>query len=381
MFKRIIYPMIYGLIAEYNPLHEGHKWQINYIKETLGATALIVAFSGDFTQRGIPGVRSGYERAKWAIDAGADLVVKLPVTVSTGGAETFAMGGVALLRSLGIVDRLVFSAEIPQTEYFDKIASALNLENDSYRQSLKTNLKSGMSFPKARATALKECLGEPYIEDFLSTPNNILGVEYVKAILASKERLDYTCLQRQPGYQSSTEIRNTLSKSEYIHPEDFSLLIHDALVRRESFSDIFDITRELSNRILNYRDEFKTPEDFALNVLKSRNYTYAGLLRALFHILLDIKDEDIEILRKFDYAPYCHILAVKKGREDLISDIKKNAVIPVFTGFKEAKTILSSDGMKLYKKDLLASDIYRMVYNHKIVPGLKNIRSEGLKSS
>lgn len=371
--------MIYGLIAEYNPLHEGHRWQINYIKKNLGARALVVVLSGDFTQRGIPGVRPGYERAEWALEAGADLVIKLPVITSTGSAELFARGGVNLLKSLGIIDRLVFSAETPKTLLFEKTALALNLEDDSFKNELKENLKSGLSFPKARADALSKSLDNPDISEFLSRPNNTLGVEYIRAILDSKESLEYVPLQRQEGFLSSTKIRLNLSKSDYIHPEDFSLLIAKELVAREDFSEISDISEELSYRILKHKDEFRNPEDFALNVLKSKNYTYSKLLRVLFHILLEITDYDIQNIKDLNYAPYGQILGFKKETEYLISLLKEKSRIPVFTGHKEALSLLDKRAMKCYKKDLYASDIYRAVYNQKMGAGLTNVRSEAVR--
>ena len=148
------YMKVVGIIAEYNPFHRGHEYQIRYAKETLGADYVIVATSGDFVQRGAPALMPKHLRAEMALLGGADLVLELPVQVSTASAEGFAAGGVSLLDGLGIVDELCFGSECGDTEILMETARILVAEPPVYRDFLQKNLREGMSFPLARSRAL-----------------------------------------------------------------------------------------------------------------------------------------------------------------------------------------------------------------------------------
>lgn len=374
-----------GLIAEYNPLHDGHRWQLKYAREVLNASAIVVILSGDFTQRGIPACIDKYSRAEYAIEAGADLVIELPVVAATAGAETFARCGVAILNSLGFIDSLIFGAETPDISLFEKISELLAKDGESFKTNLKKAVSSGINFAKARALALERVGGDTKIGEFLSLPNNALGLEYVRSLKCLKSRIEYIPIQRQPDFKSSTEIRKVLDESEYILTKDFSLLINEALVRNDSFCMFYEGNEDLSNRILKTRDQFINVEEYCLNVLKSKNYTYARLMRVLFHILLDIKYSDTEGLKALEYAPYAHILGVKRGREDLLSLAQKEATIPVFTSHKEAEKLLLEGSNilleKLYQRDLFASDLYRAIKSHKTGKPSLNIRRERLRVS
>ena len=147
-----------GIIAEYNPFHRGHEYQIQYTKEKLGADYVIVTMSGDYVQRGTPALISKHLRAEMALRCGADLVLEMPVSVSTASAEAFAMGGVSLLDSLGVVDMLCFGSESGEISTLQKLAEILVKEPDEYKHLLKSFLSQGLSFPTARSQALTEYL-------------------------------------------------------------------------------------------------------------------------------------------------------------------------------------------------------------------------------
>ena len=182
-----------GIIAEYNPFHKGHEYQIRYTKEKLKADYVIVAMSGDYVQRGTPALISKHTRAEMALRCGADLVLEMPVSISTASAEAFAMGGVSLLDSLGIVDILCFGSESGEISALKELAEILVEEPEEYKKLLKSFLSEGLTFPAARSQALTEYFKNPRnfngddfdgvltpllneVTQILNTPNNILGI-------------------------------------------------------------------------------------------------------------------------------------------------------------------------------------------------------------
>ncbi len=140
-----------GIIAEYNPFHKGHEYQIRYAKEKLKADYVIVAMSGDYVQRGTPALISKHARAEMALRCGADLVLEMPVSVSTASAEAFAMGGVSLLDSLGVVDMLCFGSESGEISALKELAEILVEEPEEYKKLLKSFLSEGLTFPLPEA--------------------------------------------------------------------------------------------------------------------------------------------------------------------------------------------------------------------------------------
>ena len=177
---------ICACICEYNPFHLGHLKHIDYIKTVLGAEKVIVVMSGNFTQRGEPAVLDKFTRAKHAIIAGADLVIELPTVFATANAETFATGAVNLIHSLGCVDGLCFGVESGDKDAYLKLARAMNDESKEFKKALKEKLDSGISLAKAKFEALKSLNDTEFDASLISTPNNILGLEYTKAILKNK---------------------------------------------------------------------------------------------------------------------------------------------------------------------------------------------------
>ncbi|MEF2771025.1 MAG: nucleotidyltransferase family protein, partial [Blautia caecimuris] len=204
-----------GIIAEYNPFHLGHLHQIAYVREKLNSDYIIVAMSGDFVQRGTPALLSKYIRAEAALLCGADLVLELPVQVSSASAEFFAGGAVSLLNGSGVVDQLCFGSEEGSVEGMQLAARILNEEPQGFRDLLKNSLKQGMSFPAARSQALGKylctlhSLSEKNLSAFsdtlLSSPNNILGIEYCRALLRLNSTIKPVTLKREgSGYHDLT---------------------------------------------------------------------------------------------------------------------------------------------------------------------------------
>ena len=188
-----------GIIAEYNPFHSGHQYQIAMARRLTGADFVVVVMSGDFVQRGEPAVFDKYTRTAMALEGGADLVLEMPVRFATSSAEDFAACGVALLDRLGLTDVLCFGSELGRLDLLEQAAGILAAEPEAFRQTLRQGLAAGMSFPKAREAALVRELeacglkeaGQDDWQKVLSSPNNILGIEDLKALKRRGSRVSW----------------------------------------------------------------------------------------------------------------------------------------------------------------------------------------------
>ncbi len=188
---------VLGIIAEYNPLHNGHVFQLLESKSLTGASYTICVMSGNFTQRGTPAICDKWMRTQMALESGIDLVIELPTIYSTASAELFAYGGVSILESLGIVDFLSFGSECGRIDILQEIANVLYSEPKEYISLLKHELSFGTSFPKAREKALLLYLNDiRRYANVLSEPNNILGIEYIKALKRIKSPIAPVTIKR-----------------------------------------------------------------------------------------------------------------------------------------------------------------------------------------
>ena len=392
-----------GIIAEYNPLHEGHTFQLAQARKRYGADAVVVFMSGDFTQRGAPAVLDKYVRARLATECGADLVLMLPELCSTASAEYFATAGVQAVIRSRICDFLLFGSENDDIEAFTEVAKILLLEPPLYRETLQDALKSGLSFPLARERAIRKLIDTK--EFFLSSPNNILGLEYVKALLQAGSDItpvamkrigaDYhdAALPNDAGhFVSASAIRNVLKcgdasvvalklrehlsprllnpllaavrDNELLDRDDASLLLHEALLKTDDYSVFADCSGELSNRIRKARNEFL--QWSALNDrLKTKELTYSRISRVLLHILLDFTNEDYLRAKKLSYVPYFRVLSFNDVGERLLSLMDERSSVPVIVGPREAEEKLSGDALLLFRKDIYAADLYRAIKTNK----------------
>ena len=230
---------ITAVIAEYNPFHNGHAYQLAKARELTGADYLVVIMSGDFVQRGAPAILDQHDRAELALLGGADLILQLPCHFALGSAQHFARGAVSLLTALGCVDFLCFGSEYGDTAPFLELADVLLHEPEEYRELLSGLLRNGLSFPTARAQALSayfsdsasfSSLSKEELDTFLKEPNNILGIEYVQALLLSQSRIRPVTIRREgSGYHegalftqalpSATAMRNLLFSNPHKDPE------------------------------------------------------------------------------------------------------------------------------------------------------------------
>ena len=279
-----------GIIAEYNPFHKGHEYQIRYTKEKLKADYVIVAMSGDYVQRGTPALISKHTRTEMALRCGADLVLEMPVSISTASAEAFAMGGVSLLDSLGIVDILCFGSESGEISALKELAEILVEEPEEYKKLLKSFLSEGLTFPAARSQALTEYFKNPRnfsgddfdgvltpllneVTQILNTPNNILGIEYCKALLRLNSQIRPVTIRREGmGYHETTVPEGDLvsSSPDLQSSTDFfasatairSLIQNPGGVHSEAISDINNPVRNPDTKTANILSSQIPPDAF-----------------------------------------------------------------------------------------------------------------------
>lgn len=397
-----------GIIAEYNPFHNGHLYQLEKAKSDTNADYLIIVMSGDFVQRGAPALIDKYTRTAMALRNGADLVLELPVLWSTASAEYFAGAGIALLDRIGVTSSVCFGCETPDMDALLSLAHFLAEEPPAYHSALNDALKKGMSYPAARAFSVQTSLScdssspssvtPELASDILASPNNILGLEYCKALFRRSSHIQPVPIARigsgyhandlDTSFASATGIRSylngladfysdlsalelwmpqnaffTLCESLESHPlmfeEDFSAMLGYRLVMEDSFTDYADSSTELSNRILKKREYFSTIGGF-LDDLKTKEVTYTRLSRLLTHILLNIKEKDYGLYRNLDYVPYGKILGFREDAAPLLKAMKQHSSIPLLTSPLDKKQQLDENARILLQKDVLASEIYRM---------------------
>jgi cytidyltransferase-like protein len=401
---------VVGLITEYNPFHNGHLYHIEQAKKITNADYVVVIMSGNFIQRGEPAVIDKFVRADMALLNGVDLVLELPVSYACSSAEYFASGAVALLDKLGIVDSLCFGSECGNITILQTIASLLLKEPAEYKEQLKYLVKSGITFPKARAQSLLSyCLkynilpelGEEALGNILFHPNNILGIEYIKALLKRGSKITPTTITRiSSGYHdqtlddsisSATAIRkhiqssgdflkiqsqipeNVLSllKGHYhtsfpITADDFSLLLRYQMLLSKplGYAEYCDVSDDLSRTIINHLSDYFNFTQFS-RILKSKNFTSTRINRAFIHILLQIRKDDFKNAIENDYIYYFRVLGFRKDSTDLLSAIKLKSSIPLITKLTHAAKLLNKDGLNMLNKDLLSSQIYHCVVTDK----------------
>ena len=389
-----------GLITEYNPFHNGHAYHIEKAKMLTGADRVIVVMSGDFVQRGAPAVMPKHLRTESALLSGASLIIELPVCFATGSAEYFAQGSISLLNQLGCIDSICFGSECGDLHLLKEIAQILADEPIEYQTALKQALKEGASFPAARQEALN-IYSDKYSE-ILASPNNILGIEYLKALAKIRSKMEpFTIKRIGAGYHdmdidgqfsSATAIRSDiyqladvnssseslplthiqtqvpsscheLMKKNYqtrypVKADDFSLLLKAKLLSETagSLSHYLDMSPELANRILRLRNDYLSFEQFC-DLLKTKELTRSRISRSFIHVLLGITNDWLTAMKA--PAPYARILGFRRDHADLLGILKRTSDIPLITS--PARAVLADTAYQMLELDIYASDLYESV--------------------
>lgn len=391
-----------GIIAEYNPFHNGHAYHIKKAKELTGAEYCIVVMSGDFVQRGAPALMDKHLRARIALMNGADLVLELPAYYALGSAEYFAGGAVTLLDKLGVVDSLCFGSECGDVELLKTFARLLLHEDNTFKQTLDHKLRIGHSYPQARNAAIEA--SAPHLTahiDILSTPNNILGIEYCKALLKRKSNITPLSIRRagasyhdeslQTAFCSARALREALKcsgtsevilnripdnarelmeeqylKTYPVFEDDLSVLMYYQLLSESSggFTGYPDIDRELSDRLLKFLPQYRNFTSFC-DILKSKNRTYTRISRSLLHILLKIYREDLTYYLSNDQIFYARMLGFRESAGPLLSVIKQKTSVPLLSKLADAQNLLTATGLKMLEHDIYASHVYQGIVHCK----------------
>ncbi len=369
---------VLAIIAEYNPYTKGHDYLLQEAKRITGADTAVSVMGGNFLQRGIPAMWNKYTRAEAAVRAGLDCVIELPFAYATGSALDFAQGAVSLLNALSCVDFLCFGAETEDTDTLLKISDFLTYEPADYQSKLKEALSSGLSFPAAREEALFFCgklADRTKLHELLSSPNNILAIEYLTAIKRTGSALRPVMIKRAGSDYKSTETNAALAsatavRAEYIKcknssgikamiPEPvFDVLksadqksapitedlltpfLQQALLLQPDISEIYGISEATANKLKNISGAKTYDELRAL--LHTREITESAVSRGLIHLILQYNKEDRILLQSAGDALYANILALRENASSLIKEAGKTSSIPVINLKKHAERILSS---------------------------------------
>lgn len=377
-----------GLITEYNPFHNGHLFHIRRAREVAGADFLIVLMSGSFVQRGAPAIFDKYSRARAALLCGADVVAEMPVTFSTASAREFASYGIALFTALGAVDSICFGSECGEIGPLFQTARLLAQEPEGFKEALGNALRQGKTYPEARAAALSSFLPG---SDLLSTPNNILGIEYCQAVLRQNSPLSCLTIRREgSGYHDSSisgtlgsalAVRSALEeqvpaphlaslvppctmesikKDVPVFLNDFSSLLNYRLLTEKQPEQYAELKPELASRM---RKLSPSPVSFdeRIKELKSRQFTYTGISRALLHLVLGVRADAAEDLKAAGYAPYARILGFRKSAAPVLKKIKANSAIPVITKLAGAEKKLDPRAASMLALEIQSSHLYQSV--------------------
>ena len=357
-----------AVICEYNPFHNGHKYQLIEHKKELMADAVICLMSGSFVQRGAPAVYDKWTRAVDAIENGADLVLELPVVYSAQSAQRFAQGAVKLLDKLGVVDYLSFGSECGNIEELIKCADII--DSDDFNMHIQKKLKSGLSYPLARTEVLLE--NYPHIDKCLiDSPNNILSIEYLNALKNINSKIIPKTIKRNFDFLSASTIREKLSKGENVDElipgqihKIYDIKTFDSLVlynfrkaSLEALHQICDMSEGLEHKFKKALQSVSSCDDLAESV-KSKRYTRTRIDRIVVNSLLEITDRHTK-----SEPQYARVLAFNSTGQKLLSAMKKASSIPVITKVADAKP--DNDQFKeMLEKDILATDIYSIITNN-----------------
>lgn len=380
---------ICAIIAEYNPFHLGHLKQIDYVKSTLAADKIVVVMSGNFTQRGEPALLDKFTRARHAVLAGADAVIELPTVFATANAETFARGGINIIDSLRACDGICFGTESGNENAYYALAKAMNDESKEFKKALKEQLNNGVSLAKAKFLAVKATSTEDFDESLVSSPNNILGLEYTKAILKRESPLAIFPLLREgnhndatlkKGVTSATSIRAKIKDGEkkkvrsnvppFVYkdlteyPYCFDKMIMTKLLTSttEDLQKISDCSEGLENRIKALSKDNLSVETL-VEKASTKRYPQTRIRRILCSNLLGVKDAFVKDC--LESKLYAKILAINSDGKDIIPLLKAKSDIPLLTR-KSDEQALKRTALKCFELDSLACDLYSLATGVKL---------------
>lgn len=392
---------ICAIICEYNPLHYGHLYHIEKAKELSGCDTVMCIQAGNFTQRGEPAVANKYVRSRMALEAGADIVVQIPTAYSCSSAEVFALAGVKIAESFPEVTHIAFGCETENYELLKEIAKFFSDEPKEYKEKLKKFLAEGNSLPVSRQKAIEELIKEDKVEfseitetiNILSKPNNILAIEYLKALYRIKSTIepvfttrsnsDYNSVDLNGKDSSATAIRTRLlskgkvrSIKKLVPPFTYDLLYDEVkefglpdmnlygdlcsfalkTSTAEDIKNIYDVSEGIENRFVEMSQKYKDFEDILLAV-KSKRYTFTRLKRIVLRLLLKIDKDIVSEIYKLDKLPFIKVLGFNANKHDLLSTVSANTNLII------RNSNVVKNPSDVYKKLAQIEDRANAVYN------------------
>lgn len=392
---------VLGIIAEYNPFHNGHMYHLQKAKEQSGAQYCICVMSGNFVQRGNTSIVNKWKKAEMALLNGVDLVIELPTIYSVASAEGFSLGAIKLLNNLKIVDAISFGTETSDFAALNNISSIVNEEPMKYKSILNSELKKGLSFPKARENALMLYLNDnKRYDNILNTPNNILAIEYLKALKKIKSTIQPIPVKREKVYYndnvivdefaSATAIRKLLKNEEFseirkvVPKSTYQILKKETELgnvvldlsryekeiiynlRRMTVSEIAelpDVNEGLEHSLKNAAN-YSNDITNLINIVKTKRYTVTRIQRILICALLGITKRDVGMAKKTE--PYIRVLGFNEKGKELISRVnKQNPKATVITSVKKFQDKNNNNkNSKIYKRlldiDIFSTNVYTM---------------------
>ena len=362
-----------GIIAEYNPLHNGHIYQIQEIKKRYPNDTIIIAMSGNFTQRGEPAIINKWSRAQLAIEAGADLVVEIPYHFATQSADYFSYAGITLLEQLK-VEKLIFGSESNNLDSITEIAKA-ELKDDNFDKLVKIYSKFGYNYPTALSLALKDLTGK-----IIDTPNDILGITYIKTILKYKYKIKPESIKRINNYNnkeltgklsSATALREKIDNldkiketvpdptlkqltKETLHKkEDYFKFLKYKIITEQHLEQYHLVEKDLAVKLKKEILCVSSYEELIQKV-KSKHQTYSKISRALLQILCNYKKEDAQ---KNQQLAYIRLLAFNTKGKEYLNRYKKEITLPIISKISKNKN-------KMLELELNTTKIYTLPYNN-----------------
>ena len=363
---------VIGIIAEYNPFHNGHLYQINKIKELYPDSVVIAVVSSSFTQRGDISILNKWDKTKICLDNGIDIVIELPFVFATQSSDIFGTGAVKLLEELKI-DTLVFGTETENIEWLKEVAD-LQLNNKEYNKKVKYYTGTGLNYPTSTNKAIYDLTGHK-----VDSPNDLLALSYIKQIKKDNKNIDIINIKRTIDYHTKEVDDNITSASnirnKYINNENISHLIpyynnnlykitmnnlypylkYKILSESNTLNIYQTVDEGIENRIIKYINESNNYEEL-INKIKTKRYTYNKISRMLLHILTNFTKEETKYLD----IEYIRILGFTSKGKEYLNKIKKQINIPLITGYKKNIS-------KVLDIELRITKIYSLVTNKDLI--------------
>lgn len=371
-----------GIICEFNPFHNGHKYLIEQAKKISNET-IVCLMSGDFVQRGEPAIEEKYKRAKTAIQNGADIVLELPTIFACSNAENFAFGAVKILTAMN-ASHIAFGIENTSLDTLKQIAEIKFNNSISFQSSFKNEVENGVNFNTALKRAIAKEIGDDNILDILSKPNNILAIEYLTAIKKLGSKIEAIAIERvDNGYNSITEKDKFLSASgireKMLNNEDVSKFIPSVINQNEVFGQdsknrfdtlamhtlrtlsekvlekFYDYNEGIEYRIKNFANQTSNLNELT-KLVSTPRYREARVKKLLVYPLLGITKDKAELAKQI--KPFAKVLAISKSQKEILSNTPKSKINLLVTN-KDYDN-LSSNQKKIIEIDLSASNIYNL---------------------